>query len=268
MEMLTVVLLTIRNDRLGLTELVEDQDDLASLDLLDFAAEQLTDPVPELLADLGALALAHALDDPLLRGLHREAPEPLEGHLLLEHVTHFEVRILELGLLEGDLTARILHRLDDLAEPHDLHRALEFIHAHLEPHVWPELAHQGRVDPILQEIQQFPAVNLLACRQLANRGEHLNWSGHPSLLRKMEVPRPSVVRDRPPGGGRNGGHGGNPWRGNKKCGGTPHITRRAEEPPDATNPNPTPEIYAGRRAPSIREGHAPLAAVGHRDGDL
>ena len=80
--------------------------------------QQLAHLGGELVADPGALALAHPLDDPLLGRLHREPAELLEGDLFLEHVADLEVGILVAGLLERDLPARVLDRLDHLAEPH------------------------------------------------------------------------------------------------------------------------------------------------------
>src|SRR5690606_31093726 len=70
-EPLPRVLLLPRDDRFRLPGLVEHHHDLATLDLLDFSAQQLADPVRVLLADALALALADSLDDPLLGGHHR-----------------------------------------------------------------------------------------------------------------------------------------------------------------------------------------------------
>ena len=75
MEVLAMILLAIRNDRFRLAELVEHDDELAALDLLDFAGEQVADARRELVADPGALAFADALDDALLGGLHGGATE-------------------------------------------------------------------------------------------------------------------------------------------------------------------------------------------------
>src|SRR4051812_45933216 len=41
MEMLAMILLAVRNDRFGLAELVQHDDELAALDLLHFAGKQL-----------------------------------------------------------------------------------------------------------------------------------------------------------------------------------------------------------------------------------
>ena len=83
--------------------------------------EQLADLGGELVADPRALALADALDDALLGGLHGERGRTRRSrHLLLEHVADLEVGILVAGLLQRDLPAGILDRLDHLAEADDL----------------------------------------------------------------------------------------------------------------------------------------------------
>src|SRR2546430_12711619 len=106
------------------TKFRQHHHDLAALDLLDLPRQELADFVGELFADPGALALAHPLDDALLRGLHGGAPERLEGHFLLEHVADLEVRVLEARFLERHLRARVLHGLDHRAEHDDPDRAL------------------------------------------------------------------------------------------------------------------------------------------------
>src|SRR5690606_786674 len=79
---LAMILLAIGNDRLGFTEPVQHDHELAALDLLDLAREQFTHLVGELVTNAIALTLPHALDDPLLGGLHRQATERLERHFL------------------------------------------------------------------------------------------------------------------------------------------------------------------------------------------
>src|SRR5438132_990610 len=137
-------------------------------------------PTPELagfvvepFADPGALARAHPLDDALLRGLHGGAPERLEGHFLLEHVADLEVRVLEARFLERHLRARVLHGLDHRAEHDDPDRALQLVDADLGPHVGAVALHQRRVQPVLQQIEQLRALELLRVRQLTDRGNYV-----------------------------------------------------------------------------------------------
>jgi hypothetical protein len=110
------------------------------------------------------------LDDPLLRGLHRQPAEVDERYLFLEHVADLEVSVLVLGLLQRDLPAGIFDRLDDLSQTHDLDGALQLVHAQLKPDVRAELAHERGVDAVAQELQQIGALELFRGRQLAKRG--------------------------------------------------------------------------------------------------
>src|SRR5205085_1331945 len=173
MEVLAVILLAIGDDGLGLAELREHDDDLAALDLLHFARQQLSHLVGELLPNAGPLALAHPLDDALFGGLHGSAAERLERYLLLEHVAHLEVLVFEARLFERDLRARVFHGLDHGAQHDDADRALQLIDADFGPHVGAVALHQGGVQPVLQEVEQLRPLQLLGVRQLADRGDYV-----------------------------------------------------------------------------------------------
>src|SRR5437667_465353 len=172
-EVLAVILLAVGDDRLGFAELREHDDDLAPLDLLHFAREELSHLVGELLPDAGPLALAHPLDDALLSCLHRGAAERLERHLLFQHVAHLEVLIFEARFLERDLRARVFHGLHHGAPHDDPDGALELVDADLGPHVGPVALHQGGMQPVLQEVEQLRPLELLGVRQLADRGDYV-----------------------------------------------------------------------------------------------
>src|SRR5205823_6839742 len=90
MEMLAMVLLAIRNDGLRLAKLVEHDDELAALDLLHLARQQIAHAGRELVANARALALADALNDALLRGLHRRPAEHREIDRLFHDVADLE----------------------------------------------------------------------------------------------------------------------------------------------------------------------------------
>jgi hypothetical protein len=171
-EMLPVVLLAIRDDGLRLAELVEHEHQLAPFDLLHFPGQQLADLVAEFLPDLGALALTHPLDDPLLGRLDRETPELGEGDFLFEDIAHLEFRVLEAGILDRDLGAGILHRLDHGPQPHDPHAALQLVHVQLEADVGAELPGQGGVNAVAQQFQEIGSIELFGRCQLAKRGQH------------------------------------------------------------------------------------------------
>src|SRR5262249_22968871 len=98
-EMLAVVLLAIRNDRFRFAELVEHHDELATLDLLHFTAEQIADARRELVADSRALAFAHALDDALLGRLNGRASEDGEIDRLFHDVAQLEAVVERLGVV-------------------------------------------------------------------------------------------------------------------------------------------------------------------------
>src|SRR5688500_3605208 len=100
MEVLAVILLAVRNDRFCFTEFVEHDHELSALDLLHFAGEQIADAAREFVADLRSLALAYALNDPLLGRLNGGPAElgEIDGNLQL--VADLEIRILETGFLE------------------------------------------------------------------------------------------------------------------------------------------------------------------------
>src|SRR5690606_613111 len=79
--------LVLRDERLGVAAQVDV--DVAALDALDDAGDQLADAVLPLVDDLRALGLAHALHDHLLGGLRRDAAEVDVVDLLLDEVADF-----------------------------------------------------------------------------------------------------------------------------------------------------------------------------------
>src|SRR5882762_7099898 len=120
----------------------------------------------ELLADAGALPFAHALDDALLRRLDRGAAELIERHFFLEHVPRLELRILEPGLLERDLRAGVFDRLDDRLEHDDTDRPLHFVDPDFGAHVGAVPLHEGRMQTVLEQVDQLAALELLGSGQL------------------------------------------------------------------------------------------------------
>src|SRR5688572_8208075 len=137
--MLPVVLLAVRNDRFRFTELVEHDDELASLDLLHLSRKQISHSARELVADLGPLAFSDALDDPLLRRLDRGPPKLGEVDRNLHLVADLELRILEPGLLEGDLARGVGYFFDNGLEENDSDRALALVDIDFSLHRRPVL---------------------------------------------------------------------------------------------------------------------------------
>ena len=83
--------------------------------------DQLALAVRELVEDLVALDLAHALEDDLLRGLGADAAEVLGVELLdLDHVAGLGVVLGLAGLVDRDLDHRVLDLVDDVAAAIDV----------------------------------------------------------------------------------------------------------------------------------------------------
>ena len=196
--MLAMVLVAIGDDRFRFAELGQHHDDLAALDLLDFARKQLPDLARELFPDARALALTDALNDALLGRLHRGAPKLVEGHFLLEDVARLEFRVLEARSFQGDLCLGILDGLDHRREDHDADRALHLIDADFGAHVGAVPLHEGGVQPVLEQVDQLGALELLGAGQLFNCRDYVGCIGHlgPSVLSRR---RPSGAHPaRPP----------------------------------------------------------------------
>src|SRR5215813_2029918 len=107
MKVFAMVLLAIRNDRFGLAKLVQHDDQLAALDLLDLATQEIANATRELVTDARSLPFAHTLNDSLLRGLNGRAPEFGEVDGNLHQVTDLEFRILEAGFLDRHFATRV-----------------------------------------------------------------------------------------------------------------------------------------------------------------
>src|SRR5438093_11584194 len=234
--------IAIRNDRFGFAELREHDDDLAALDLLHFTRQELADLVGELFPDTCALTLAHALDDTLLRGLHRRATEGIERHLLFQHISHLEVRILEARFLERHLRARVLHGLHHGAEHRDPDRAFELVDADLGPHVGTVALDEGGVQPVLEQVEQLRPLELLGVRQLANRRDYITGIRRHGFL--VTNPPPNARREfRPaaPAAALPPGARARP---------SPRRERPRCAPARARAPPPSPEPRGPRTAPN------------------
>src|SRR5690606_18672456 len=117
----------------------EIQEYIAALDALDDAGQQLALPMLVGVDDLGALGLAHFLDDHLLGGLRRDPAELDRFHRLLDGVAHLHVRLLGTRLRQPDLLPRQLELgvvVDHMPDPEsrclagpavDAHARIDFI---------------------------------------------------------------------------------------------------------------------------------------------
>src|SRR5262249_51669533 len=110
-EALTWDLLTLGQDRLGLPDL---DDDIALLDAVHDAPQDLAVLALELLEDAIALGVPHALQDHLLGRLGGDPTELLGRELLLELVVELGLRVQRLGIGETDLELAVGDLFDDL----------------------------------------------------------------------------------------------------------------------------------------------------------
>ena len=90
----------------------EIDDDVAVLDALDHAVEDLTDPVLVLVVLAGALGVAHLLDDDLLGRLRRDAAEIERRQGIGDHVADESAGVVAASLIEGDFTGVVLDLID------------------------------------------------------------------------------------------------------------------------------------------------------------
>src|SRR5258706_67235 len=166
-EVLAMVLLAIRNDGLRLAELVEHDHQLAALDLLDLAGQEVADARRELVADLRALAFANALDDALLGSLNGGAAEHGEIERFFHDVAGLEPLVEQLGLFHGDLARGVLDGFDDRLEQDDADLALGVVDLDFRLDGGAVLLGECGHEAILQQPVELGAIELLRVRQLA-----------------------------------------------------------------------------------------------------
>ncbi len=95
----------------------EIDDDVAVLDALDLAVDDLADAILELLVLAVALGVAHLLDDDLLGGLRRDAAEVHGRQRLGDEVAGLRRRVTGASVLDEDVGRRVLDLLDHLQQP-------------------------------------------------------------------------------------------------------------------------------------------------------
>ena len=139
------------NDGLGVAGAVQHENQLAALDLLHFAGEQVAHPVGVLVPDALPLALAHQLHDPLLGRHDRVAAELLELDRNLHHVTGFVGGVVPARFVHRDLRRRVLHVLDDTLEDEHLDFPGDIVNEDLGVDVGAEYTGQAGVNPIPDE---------------------------------------------------------------------------------------------------------------------
>ena len=144
--------------RLGAAEI---DDDIAELDPLDEAVDDLADAVLELVVLPLALGVAHLLHDDLLRGLRRDAAEIDRRQRVGDEIADLGLGVEPLRRGERHLRRLVLDRVDDLAEaqqadlavaPVDLGADVVFLAVFRAP---------GLLDGLLHRLQDFVLVDAL-----------------------------------------------------------------------------------------------------------
>ena len=189
-----MILLAIRNDRFRLAELVEHDHELAALDLLHLAREQIADARRELVADARALALANALDDALLRGLNGGAAELGEVDRLLEHVAR--LRSLRRRCARPRRRSR---GSDPSPRPRRCAGAMILIVARPSSistsacTVGPYLFARAARMPSCSSPCSSRSIELLRVRELFDRAQHVDGADHLGLPSLTSERQPSVL---------------------------------------------------------------------------
>jgi hypothetical protein len=167
--------------------------DVAPLEPPDDAVDQLPLAVLVLVEDDLAFRFAHALDDHLLRGLGRDAAEPLAMGLqrqqlavlpvlllgllgILWPVEHLEKQLVtDLGLepvlgsrIDRDLPARYLHLFDDVDDLKQIDAARLLVVFRLELEMGAEGLLRRRDDRLLERLDQHFAVDALVLTHLVD----------------------------------------------------------------------------------------------------
>ena len=240
-----MVLLAIRNDRFRLAELVEHDDELAALDLLDLARQQVADAAANSSRILRALAFADALDDALLRRLHRRCARTRRsrpGSSMTSPAWNSgsskRASSSEISRPGPSTSSTTVFRRTMRILP------LSLVDLDLGLHGRAVLLRQGGMNAVLQQPVQFRTIELLRVRQLANRGQDLSGTDHP--VRIASAPSLAFTVKRQPRlldcGERNATFGS-------------RALAHAAHDRLACPARPHPTISASNRPPSSRRQH-------------
>ena len=179
-EVLAMVLLAIRNDRFRLAELVEHDDELAALDLLDLAGEQVADARSR--TRRGCAVRSPSRTRWMMRCLAAcTAARPKTAKSTGSSSTSPTSKPSSKTRASStrDLAARVLDVVDDGLEEDDADVALAVVDVDFGLHVRAVLLGERGHDAVLEQPVQLRAIELLGVRQLAKRGENLCGTDHP-----------------------------------------------------------------------------------------
>ena len=144
--------------RLGAAEI---DDDVAELDPLDEAVDDLGDAVLELVVLPLALGVAHLLDDDLLRGLRRDAAEIDRRQRVGDEIADLGLGVEPLRRGERHLGRVVLDRIDHLAEAQQADLAVAPVDLGADVVFLAVFRAAGLLDGLLHRLQHFVLVDAL-----------------------------------------------------------------------------------------------------------
>ena len=150
--------LVAAQDRLGAAEI---DDDVAELDALDQAVDDLADAVLVLVVLALALGVAHLLHDHLLGGLRRDAAEIDRRQRVGDEVADLGLGVEALGLGQLDLRRLVLDGVGDLAEAHQPDLAALAVDLGADVVFLAVFGAAGLLDGLLHRLQHLVAVDAL-----------------------------------------------------------------------------------------------------------
>ncbi len=148
-------------DRLGAAEIDHD---VAELDALDEAVDDLADAVLELVVLALALGVAHLLHDHLLGRLRGDAAEIDRRQRIGQEIADLGLGIEALGLGERDLRRLVLDRIGDLAEAHQADLAGLAVDLGADVVFEPVFRAPGLLHRLLHRLEHLVAVDALVAR--------------------------------------------------------------------------------------------------------
>ena len=154
-EPLPRILILPRDYGVRVGRAVEHHHDLASLDLLDLARQQLSHTIGVLLPNPVPFVFADPLYDALLHRHHGISAEIFKVDRNLHHVPDLEILIVPAGFFEADLGRRILDLFHHTAEHHNAQTTGGVVDADLRLYVGAMYPSQACHDAIPQQVVHF-----------------------------------------------------------------------------------------------------------------
>ena len=180
-ETLARILFLPWNDGVGIGRPVEHHHDLTSLDLLDFARQELAHPIAVLLPNPVAFVLADPLHDALLHRHHSVSAKILKVDRNFHHVSDLETLIVPPGLFQADLRRRILNLFDHTTEYDNSQATRRVVDRDFGLHIGAMYPSQARHNAISQEVVHLLGRQALRSSDVVERGDNLASIDHNPL---------------------------------------------------------------------------------------